>query len=99
MHQSEFITDYTALTADAAEWLVNETSVDLIGIDYLSIAPYSDLVTTHVNLLGGLRRTITVLEGLLLDDVTMGQYELLCLPIKLAGSDGAPCRAVLRRDA
>ena len=65
----------------------------LVGIDYLSVAPFDDPAPTHRTLLEG---GVAVLEGLDLRGVEPGRYDLLCLPIRLVGSDGAPARALLR---
>ena len=64
----------------------------LVGVDYLSVAPYDDTIATHEILLGA--GTIIV-EGLDLSQVSQGRYTLHCLPLKLADSDGAPARAIL----
>ena len=87
----EFRKDYVALTADAARWVVDQ-GVRLIGVDYLSVQRYDDSSITHQILLGA---NVIILEGLNLTDVQPGPYELVCLPLKLVGSDGAPARAVL----
>jgi len=87
-----FFEDYAALTADAARWVV-EKGIRLIGIDYLSIQLFADDVsTTHIVLL---EAEIIIVEGLDLRNVSGGVYDLACLPMKIAGSDGAPVRAVL----
>jgi arylformamidase len=83
---------YVALTSDAASWIV-ENQVRLIGIDYLSVQPYSGSHDTHKILL---KAGTAVLEGLNLASVKTGCYELICLPIKLVGAEGAPARVVLR---
>lgn len=88
-----FSTEFIALTGDAAEALV-ERGVRLVGIDYLSIGPKGNGVATHVALL---EAGVVILEGLDLRRVEPGAYELACLPLKIVGSDGAPCRAVLIR--
>jgi len=88
-----FSADFIALTGDAAEALAAR-GVRLVGIDYLSIGPKGNGVPTHVNLL---RAGVVILEGLDLREVPAGDYELVCLPLRLAGSDGAPARAVLMR--
>ena len=72
-------------------WLVR-AGVKLIGIDYLSIAPYHQSIPTHQALL---KPGIVILEGLDLSAVSPGIYDLFCLPLKLVGSDGAPARAIL----
>ncbi len=90
-----FRSDYTYLTSGAAGILV-EAGVKLVGIDYLSIEQFkSEKFETHLMLL---RNGITILEGLDLREIRPGPYELICLPLKIAGGsgDGAPARAVLR---
>ena len=87
----EFQTDFVALSPDAAQYLVDR-GVKLVGIDYLSIAPYHQGLVTHQILL---KAGMVILEGLDLSAVTPGRYTLYCLPLKLAGSDGAPARAIL----
>jgi len=89
--ESKFQTDFVAITEDGAEWLV-EHGVQLVGVDYLSVAPYGDSVPTHTVLL---KAGVVVVEGLNLSQVVRGFYDLYCLPLKLAGSDGAPARAIL----
>lgn len=87
----EFQTDFVAVSADGARWLV-ERGIKLVGIDYLSVAPYHDSVPTHRILL---EAGVVVLEGINLNQVPRGFYDLYCLPLKLVGSDGAPARAIL----
>jgi len=86
-----FQPDYVAVTADGAEWLV-EHGIQLIGVDYLSVAPFDDTVTTHQIVLSA---GMIVIEGCDLSQVSQGEYVLYCLPLKLVGSDGAPARAIL----
>lgn len=86
-----FVHDYVAVDESGARWLV-EHDVQLVGIDYLSIAPWEATVPTHQVLL---RAGVVVVEGLVLNGVPAGRYRLICLPIKLLDSDGAPARAVL----
>jgi len=87
----EFHTDFVGVGPDAAEWLV-QRGVQLIGVDYLSVAPWKESRLTHEILL---KAGIVIVEGLNLSDIKPGTYELICLPLKLVGSDGAPARAVL----
>ena len=90
-----FRSDYTYLNADAAKFLV-DAGIKLVGIDYLSIEQFhSEKFETHLMLLSN---GITILEGLDLREINAGSYELICLPLKIAGGsgDGAPARAVLR---
>ena len=92
-HQSpsEFRKDYVGIDASGAEFLAN-IGLDLIGIDYLSIAPYDETLTPHQILLA---EDIVLLEGLDLSNVPTGIYELYCLPIHLPGCEGAPARVIL----
>ncbi len=87
----EFHTDYVAILADGAQYLV-EKEIQLVGVDYLSVAPFEDLVPTHEILL---KAGVVIIEGLDLSKVNSGHYQLYCLPIKIAGADGAPARAIL----
>lgn len=89
--EKEFQIDFVAITEDGAEWLVNR-GVQLVGVDYLSVAPYGDSVQTHKVLL---EAGVVIVEGLNLSTVMRGFYDLYCLPLKIAGSDGAPARAIL----
>lgn len=89
--ENKFQTDFVGLSKDAAQFLVDK-GFKLVGIDYLSIAPYKQSRPTHEALL---KAGIVILEGLNLTEVSMGRYTLFCLPLKLAGSDGAPARAML----
>lgn len=87
-----FTADFLALTADGAAWLV-ERGVRLVGIDYLSIAPFDASAPTHVALLTA---GVVVLEGLDLRQAAAGPCEMICLPLLIPGADGAPARVVLR---
>lgn len=91
---TEFGEDYVALTADAARWVVDQ-GIRLIGVDYLSVQRYDDSPLIHQVLLGA---GVVILEGLNLADVQPGNYKLICLPLKLVGSEAAPARAVLVKD-
>lgn len=89
--QDTFDKAFAAVAPDAAE-LVVERGVDVIGIDYYSVAAFDDGVPTHRTLLGA---GLIPLEGLDLRNVQPGEYELIALPLKLRGLDGSPVRAVL----
>lgn len=89
---TDFEPDFDALSAEGAAWLVDR-GVQLVGIDYLSIQRYQDPPLTHRILLDA---GVVILEGLDLRRVPPGDYELLCLPLALAGAEAAPARAVLR---
>ena len=84
------------LTPDAARHLVAERGLRLVGIDALSVeAPADPTFTTHRILLGA-DPPVLLLEGLELEDVPPGDYELWCLPLRWRGAEAAPVRAVLR---
>lgn len=89
---TRFTPDYCALAPDGAEYLL-ERGVELVGIDALSLEQFgsSDYPVHHL-LLG---RSVVIVEGLDLSAVSAGVYQLICLPLKLEGLDGAPARAVL----
>jgi arylformamidase len=89
--ERNFQTDFVGISEEAAHWLV-EHGVRLVGIDYLSVSPYQQSVPTHRVLL---QPGMVLLEGLDLSAVPPGVYQLVCLPLKLGGADGAPARAVL----
>lgn len=88
----DFVKDYTYLAPDGAAYLV-ELGVKLVGVDYLSVEQFhSGHHRTHRTLL---ERGIIIVEGLDLSTPAAGPYELRVLPLRLAGLDGAPARAVL----
>ncbi|MCX5759092.1 MAG: cyclase family protein [Candidatus Hydrogenedentes bacterium] len=90
-----FRTDYVALSAAAAQRLVDE-GVRLVGVDYLSVAPYKQpgQATHHILLSHG----VAAVEGLRLQGFATGRYSCTILPLALVGADGAPCRAFLARE-
>lgn len=87
----EFSRDFVGISEDGAGWLVDQ-GVKLVGIDYLSVAPYKKSKETHEVLLGA---GVIIIEGLDLHGIKPGQYQLVCLPLKIIGIEGAPARAVL----
>ena len=89
----EFHPDFTHVAPDGAEYLVS-IGVRLVGVDYLSVEQFrSPHHRTHKTLLSN---GVVIVEGLVLSEPPPGDYELYCLPMLLAGLDGAPARAVLR---
>lgn len=82
---------YAALTRDAAQW-VADRGIRLIGIDHLSIERYEDGGETHRILM---RAGVAILEGLNLHGIDPGEYTLVAAPIRLAGTEAAPARALL----
>ena len=95
LNDGPFVTDFTYVAPDAARYLV-ERGVRTVGVDYLSVGAFREAsgTETHRVLLGA---GIWIIEGLNLADIEPGHYELICLPLRLVGSDGAPARAILRR--
>ena len=92
LSQKEFVKDYTYLAPDGAQYLVDQ-GVELVGIDYLSIEQFhSGHHLTHRTLL---ERSVVIVEGLDLSVPPPGQYQFICLPLRIEGCDGAPARAVL----
>ncbi len=92
LRDPEFDPGYVFLAPDGAEYLVS-IGVELVGVDYLSIEQFhSGHHRTHRALL---EKNVVIVEGLDLSEPAPGQYELMCLPLRLEGLDGAPARAVL----
>ena len=90
----EFKSDFVYLTKEAAQYLV-DSSIKLVGIDYLSIEKYGNKgADTHHTLL---KNGIVVIEGLDLSEVEAGNYELIALPLKIKDCDGSPARVILRK--
>lgn len=92
LQRPDYEPDFVAFSVDGARALVDR-GVTLVGLDYLSVARADDQVPVHRAFLD---HGVVLLEGVDLSAVAPGRYELMCLPIKLRGADGAPCRAVLR---
>ncbi len=88
-----FVEDFVYISEQAAVALA-EAGVRAVGVDYLSVGGYhGDGAKIHRILL---EAGIWIIEGLDLSAVGAGRYEMICLPVKLHGSDGAPARAILR---
>lgn len=88
---SHFVPDFVSIAEDAALYLASLNTLS-VGIDYLSAGGPE----THRALLGA---GVVIVEGLNLTGVSPGRYELLCLPLKILGGDGALARVLLRSDA
>jgi arylformamidase len=85
--------DHVYLSEDAALYLA-QAGIKLVGIDYLSVDRYGSTdFPAHRALLGA---GVILIEGLDLSEVEPGEYEMACLPLRVAGADGAPARVVLR---
>uniref|UniRef100_A0A5B7AZE1 Arylformamidase n=1 Tax=Davidia involucrata TaxID=16924 RepID=A0A5B7AZE1_DAVIN len=93
MYKKEFDTSYVGFMKDGAQWLVENTDIKLVGIDYLSVAAFADLIPSHLVFLEG--REIILVEGLKLDDIQPGIYTVHCLPLRLLGAEGSPIRCIL----
>jgi len=93
MSSSTFHKDFAYIAPDAAK-LLADGGVQLVGIDYISAEQFGAAAPlTHRTLLG---RNIPIVEGLALDHIKAGDYDLIVLPIKVGGHEGAPARAILR---
>ena len=86
-----FRKDYVGLTEDAARWIA-ERHLKLVGVDYLSVADFSETAPVHKVLL---KRGIALLEGLDLREAREGVYQLIALPLFIPNAEAAPTRAVL----
>src|SRR5215472_2361036 len=84
----EFVSDFVSIAEDAAKYLA-ELKTLAIGIDYLSAGSPE----VHRTLLGA---GVAIIEGLNLSDINPGEYEFICLPLRIPGGDGALARALLR---
>jgi len=92
--QEEYLTKYPYLTEDAAKWLV-DSKVKLVGVDWLTIEEFGSKGLAHHALLSA---GIPIVENLVnLDKIKDERVLFACFPIKLAGVDGAPVRAVAMR--
>jgi arylformamidase len=93
LKEKVFCPDYVYITREAAGYLV-EKGVRLVGLDYLSIEDFRNKdFSAHLVLL---RAGVVIVEGLDLNGVPAGDYEIFCLPLKVKGCDGAPARVFLR---
>ncbi len=89
-----FVRDFISLSTEAANFLADR-KVSTVGIDYLSVGAFQgDGAETHRILLGA---GIWIIEGLNLSKVEPGDYDLVCLPLRIEGGDGSPARAILKR--
>lgn len=90
--EQPFDPDFAHIAPDAAQ-LLADRGVMTVGVDYLSVGGGDTGAETHLILLGA---GIWIIEGLALHGLAAGEYELLALPLRLAGRDGSSCRALLR---
>ena len=87
-----FVEDFVSISKQAAEFLAKR-HIQTVGVDYLSVGGMNNGVEIHLALL---RAGVWIIEGLNLAHVTPGVYQLICLPLRLEGADGAPARAIVR---
>ena len=91
--EEDFVEDFVYVSQEAARYIADR-GVGTVGVDYISVGGYyEDGPETHQALLGA---GLWVIEGLDLSGVEPGEYELICLPLKVKDGDGAPARALLR---
>jgi arylformamidase len=91
--QDAFCSDYTYVSLEGARRLVAR-GVRTVAVDYLSVGGGDETAATHRTLLGA---GVCIIEGLDVSSVAPGAYDLLCLPLRIEGGDGAPARVLLRR--
>lgn len=92
-----FDSGFVGISPEGAQWLI-ERGVKLIGVDYLGVERFDSVgrgAPTHHLLL---EKELVIVEGLDLSKIEAGAYELICLPVKIKNSDGAPCRAILVKE-
>jgi len=92
---NKFVEDFVYISNEAAHYLY-EKKISVVGIDYYAIGSFRDresLVEVHEVLVGN---GIWAIEGLNLSEVEPGNYEIICLPIKIEGGDAGWCRPILR---
>nr|ABR17191.1 unknown [Picea sitchensis]ABR17768.1 unknown [Picea sitchensis] len=95
MWKRDFDTSFVGFMEDGAQWLVENTDIKLVGIDYLSAAAFDHLAQSHYVFLAN--KDIILVEALKLDDIEVGIYSLHCLPLRLISSEGSPIRCILIR--
>lgn len=94
MSSPTFHHDFAYVAPDAAQ-LLADAGVRLVGVDYISAEQFgAPAPRTHRILLG---KGIPIVEGLVLERVSAGDYDAIVLPIKVGGHEGAPARAILRK--
>ncbi|KAJ8763591.1 hypothetical protein K2173_002474 [Erythroxylum novogranatense] len=95
MFKRRFDTSFVGFTREGAKWLVENTDIKLVGVDYLSVAAWTDLMPAHFEFLES--REIIVVEALKLDEIPPGLYSVHCLHPRLLGAEGSPIRCILMK--
>ena len=89
----EFHRNYAGVTESGAKHLI-EHGIKVVGVDYLSVEEFKKPgAPAHKALLGS---DTIIIEGLNLADVVPGDYDMVCLPLRVVDADGAPARVVLQ---
>jgi len=89
--RSEFVPEFIYLDKSACDLMV-EKGVKTVGLDYITVDPFGGEPAAHMTLL---KNEVCIIECINLKDVDPGEYYLMCLPLKMMGTDGANARAVL----
>jgi arylformamidase len=92
-----FDRNFVGISPDGAQWLIDH-GIELVGVDYLGVERFESVgndAPTHHALL---ESEMIIVEGLDLSEVLPGEYTLICLPVKIKNSDGAPSRAILIKE-
>ena len=89
----KYMDDYVYMSREVANYL-KEKKIKVVGVDYLSVGKEHNDVEVHLTLLGS---GIWIIEGLRLQEVPSGEYDIFCLPLKLLNGDGAPARVLLKK--
>ncbi|KAJ8766881.1 hypothetical protein K2173_009225 [Erythroxylum novogranatense] len=95
MLKNQFDTSYVGFTRDGAKWLAENTDIKLVGVDYLSVAAWTDLIPAHLEFLES--REIILVEALKLDNIQPGLYSVHCLHLRIVGAEGCPIRCILMK--
>lgn len=91
--QDPFDTEYRGIGPEAAQWIVDK-QLKMVGVDYLSVGPFhKGNPQTHRALMTG---KVWIVEGIDLRKVQEGDYEMICLPLKMVGCDGSPVRILIK---
>jgi arylformamidase len=92
----QYLGNFVAISLEAAEYLVRQ-QIRLVGIDYISVShatPKENINRVHQTFL---KNGIYILEAINLMDVPAGDYELICLPLRIEKGDAGPCRVILKK--
>jgi arylformamidase len=91
-----FTGKYVAISLDAARYLVAK-KIRMVGLDYITIASSEPMENVNDVHKAFLSNGIYILEAINLDGVEPGNYEMICLPLRMEKGDAGPCRVILRK--